>query len=76
MHTGEKLVVAVEGSATQFQLFFTKSCGRASLAQKYISTFVENQIRKSSKFLQHFAVALYLMEPNNTFKIVIFIHFP
>lgn len=42
MHTGEKLVVAVEGSATQFQLFFTKSCGRASLAQKYISTFVEN----------------------------------
>ena len=62
-------------SATQFQLFFSKSCGRLSLAQKYISTFVENLIWNLSKFLQNFTFILHLLEPYNTFKRVAFLNF-
>ena len=41
MQTVERMVVAVEGTTTQFQLFFTKSCGCASLAHhQHKNTFL------------------------------------
>ena len=67
MQTVERMVVAVEGTTTQFQLFFTKSCGCASLAHhQHKNTFLHlsNFDFEVNTFPLNRAVTLPNLNPN------------